>query len=234
MRHAQRASLALPYQAPPPRTQRTRLTCLNFIFWPFNHKEWGKTTTKTEAVEPAVGIVLVAKCATGEPGIVEPSAPTNVQFNFHFLTFLLLFTKSGEKQQRKPTLQNRWPGACLSRHAQRALQLTPPQAPPRTRLTFLVYPFLITKNGEKQQRKPTRWYRKPGESLKRYAQRAFLSSLYQAPPRIRLNFIINLSFNYKEWGKTTTKTATVVPSAPTNSFKFHCLSFFNYKEWEKT
>jgi len=67
----------------------------------FNHKEWGKTTTKTDAGVVAVaGIVTVAIRATGVPGIAVPSAPTN-PFNFHFLTFLLI-TKSGEKQQRKP------------------------------------------------------------------------------------------------------------------------------------
>jgi len=64
-----------------------------------------------------------------------------------------------------------------------------------------------------------------------------------------LTFIFNLSFNYKEWGKTTTKTEEVVPEAgrvpganratgapvneepsapttnPTNPFKFHFLTF---------
>ena len=73
-------------------------------------------------------------------------------------------------------------------------------------------------------------------------------------PTNPFNFHCLSFFNYKEWGKTTTKTdevvpeagrepeairatgvpVIVVPSAPTNSFKFHCLSFFNYKEWEKT
>jgi len=60
------------------------------------YEEWGKTTTKTEVVEPVTGIVPVAIRATGVPGIAVPSAPTN-PFNFHFLTFLLI-TKSGEKQ----------------------------------------------------------------------------------------------------------------------------------------
>jgi len=110
---------------------------LSFIIY----KEWGKTTTKTEEVEPEAGIVPVAKRATGEPGIVVPSAPTNpLKFNFHFLTFLLLFTENGEKQQRKPRMKYRRPGAPLLRHAQRAyLASTLCQAP--IRINFIIYPF---------------------------------------------------------------------------------------------
>jgi hypothetical protein len=52
-------------------------------------------------------------------------------------------------------------------------------------LTFL----LITKNGEKQQRKPTPMNRLPGVNPWRNAQRAGLGELNRAPPRIRLNFI---------------------------------------------
>jgi len=77
--------------------------------------------------------------------------------------------------------------------------------------------LIFTKSGEKQQRKPTSSSRTPGEPQQRYAQRARLptrsQALYQAPPRARLNFIINLSFNHKGWGKTTTKTNAVVPGA---------------------
>ena len=103
-------------------------TRLNFIliFQPFFinlHNEWWKTTTKTEAVEPAVGIVLVAKCATGEPGIEEPSAPTNVpnpfKFHSHFPTFLLsIFTKNREKQQRnrRSWIGNRSHTCCDTRN----------------------------------------------------------------------------------------------------------------------
>ena len=62
---------------------------------------------------------------------------------------------------------------------------------------FLAF-LLITKNGEKQQRKPRRLKRKPGSNLPRYAQRASQASPYQAPPRMRrrtsLTFIFNLSF----------------------------------------
>jgi len=47
---------------------------LSFII----HKEWGKTTTKTEVVITVAGIVPVAKRATGVPDTVVPSAPTNV------------------------------------------------------------------------------------------------------------------------------------------------------------
>jgi len=50
----------------------------------FNHKDWGKTTTKTEEDVPAAGLVPAAKCATtGEPGTVVPSTPTNTN-SFHF------------------------------------------------------------------------------------------------------------------------------------------------------
>jgi len=59
-----------------------------------------QTTTKTEIAVPEAGRVPVAKRATGVPAIVVPSAPTNIQFNFH----LLIFTEDGEKQQRKPTM----------------------------------------------------------------------------------------------------------------------------------
>jgi len=45
----------------------------------------GKTTTKTEVVEPAVGRVPAAIRATGVSDIAKPSAPTNpFKFYFHF------------------------------------------------------------------------------------------------------------------------------------------------------
>jgi hypothetical protein len=73
---------------------------ISFSNLSFNHKEWGKTTTKTDEVAPEAGRVPVATRATGVPVSAAPSAPTN-PFDFHCLTFLLI-TKSGEKQQRKP------------------------------------------------------------------------------------------------------------------------------------
>jgi hypothetical protein len=91
---------------------------LTFIFYlSFNHKEWGKTITKTDVIVPEAGRAPVAKRATDVPVIVGPlfpirigppvpSVPTNVLFNFHFLAFLLI-TKGGEKQQRKPTRSRR-------------------------------------------------------------------------------------------------------------------------------
>ena len=66
-----------------------------------------KTTTKTDEVTPVVGREPDAIRATGEPVNVVPSAPTNL-FKFHFSSLsFLIFTKSGEKQQRKPTLPSR-------------------------------------------------------------------------------------------------------------------------------
>jgi len=103
-RYAQRVNLALRYQAPP-RTHgkgipsRTRLNFISNLS--FNHKGWGKTTTKTDVAVPVVGREPDMTRATGDPVNVVPSAPTNVLFNFHFLAFLLI-TKGGEKQQRKP------------------------------------------------------------------------------------------------------------------------------------
>ena len=125
-RNVQRAFLPSLYQAPP------RTYSSTFIF---NHKGWGKTTTKTEAVVTVAGIVPVAIRATGVPGNEVPSAPTKHphtnSFDFHYLSFLLI-TKDGKKQQRKPT-KSRAPGEHLMRYVQRAYL----QAPPRTCLNFI-------------------------------------------------------------------------------------------------
>jgi len=99
-----------PWHCCPKRPHDFVCIFFSFFIFLFIHKEWGKTTTKTEAVVPEAGIVPAAKCATGAPGIAKPSASTNIQFNFHCLTFLLSFTKNGEKQQRKPRSSYRKPG----------------------------------------------------------------------------------------------------------------------------
>jgi hypothetical protein len=80
---------------------------VSFSSLSFNHKEWGKTTTKTDAVALVAERVPVANRTTGVPAIAIPSAPSastsSFEFHFYFLAFLLI-TKSGEKQQRKPRL----------------------------------------------------------------------------------------------------------------------------------
>ena len=41
----------------------------------------GKTTTKTDIIDPEAGREPVAMLATGAPAITEPSAPTNFEAN---------------------------------------------------------------------------------------------------------------------------------------------------------
>ena len=87
---AQRKILTLKTYQAPPRNCLSPMTfsSLSFVF----HKEWGKTTTKTEVVEPVAGTAPVAICATGVPGIAKPSA-TNVQF---FLPFFYQWGRRSE------------------------------------------------------------------------------------------------------------------------------------------
>ena len=106
----------------PCRDMRNRRTChrwskrphetpahefVSFSNLSFNHKRWGKTTTKTDAALVAGHAPAMIR-ATGAPvTAVEPSAPTKHPHtnSFHFPTFLLI-TKDGEKQQRKPRLSS--------------------------------------------------------------------------------------------------------------------------------
>jgi len=59
----------------------TNVNLFNFHFLPFFinfHKEWGKTTTKTDVVAPAARRVPVAIRAFYDPVNVVPSAPTKL------------------------------------------------------------------------------------------------------------------------------------------------------------